>query len=258
MEDAWTYAAPPAGETRFRALEGRRLPAHRAPLRGLRPPLERPRLRPGGPLRRRLHRRHLPRRRHRGGLRAHHGAAAGALRQRRPGRARRGVRRRARAGAPTALDVGSGLCVFLHGLRRRTAGECTALDPDPRAAAHARETVGVAAVAGDFMEAGDLGALRPGVAQQGDRARRRPGGDARPRRRAPRPGRPRLRRGPRRPGRGGRGARPRGVLHRAPPRLQPRLARDGRRARRPVAGPDGAPARALGQVDDRRLPGWRP
>src|SRR5262249_32775159 len=28
---------------------------------------------------------------------------------------------------------------------------CTALDPDPRAVAHARETVGVTAVCGDFM-----------------------------------------------------------------------------------------------------------
>jgi SAM-dependent methyltransferase len=54
------------------------------------------------------------------------------------------------------LDVGSGLCVFLH--RMKEAGwMCTALDPDPRATAHARESVGVDAVCGNFMELTDLG-----------------------------------------------------------------------------------------------------
>lgn len=57
---------------------------------------------------------------------------------------------------PTVLDVGSGLCVFLH--RMKAAGwECTALDPDERAAKHARERVGVQAVCGNFMEARDIG-----------------------------------------------------------------------------------------------------
>jgi SAM-dependent methyltransferase len=57
---------------------------------------------------------------------------------------------------PSVLDVGSGLCVFLHGLK--AAGwRCTALDPDPRAAAHARDTVGVDAIAADFMAADGLG-----------------------------------------------------------------------------------------------------
>jgi SAM-dependent methyltransferase len=55
-----------------------------------------------------------------------------------------------------ALDVGSGLGVFPA--RMKEAGwSCTALDPDPRATAHARETVGVEAVEADFMAAGDLG-----------------------------------------------------------------------------------------------------
>jgi len=56
------------------------------------------------------------------------------------------------------LDVGSGLAVFPA--KMKEAGwQCTALDPDPRAAAHAREVVGVAAVAGDFMsiDPGTLG-----------------------------------------------------------------------------------------------------
>ena len=58
--------------------------------------------------------------------------------------------------APSVLDVGSGLCVFLH--RMKAAGwRATALDPDPRAAAHARETVGVDAVCGDFMTVERLG-----------------------------------------------------------------------------------------------------
>jgi len=56
----------------------------------------------------------------------------------------------------TILDVGSGLCVFLH--RMKAAGwVCTALDPDPRAAAHARDRVGVSAICGDFMELSELG-----------------------------------------------------------------------------------------------------
>jgi hypothetical protein len=51
---------------------------------------------------------------------------------------------------PKLLDIGSGLAVFPHGMK--AAGwDVTALDPDPRAAAHARDTVGVAAIAGDFM-----------------------------------------------------------------------------------------------------------
>lgn len=54
------------------------------------------------------------------------------------------------SGPRTILDVGSGLCVFLH--RMKGMGwRCTALDPDPRAVTHARERVGVAAVCGDFL-----------------------------------------------------------------------------------------------------------
>jgi SAM-dependent methyltransferase len=50
------------------------------------------------------------------------------------------------------LDVGSGLCVFLHGMK--AAGwRGTALDPDERAVAHAREVVGVDAICGDWMTA---------------------------------------------------------------------------------------------------------
>ena len=49
------------------------------------------------------------------------------------------------------LDVGSGLCVFLG--RMKTLGwNCTALDPDPRAASHAVNNVGVSAICGDFMK----------------------------------------------------------------------------------------------------------
>jgi SAM-dependent methyltransferase len=60
------------------------------------------------------------------------------------------------AAPPTILDVGSGLCVFLSGMRA-ASWACTALDPDPRAASHAREHVGVAAVCGDFMATEGLG-----------------------------------------------------------------------------------------------------
>jgi len=56
----------------------------------------------------------------------------------------------------SVLDVGSGLCVFLHGMK--AAGwRCTALDPDSRAVQHAREAVGVEAVEGDLMTARGLG-----------------------------------------------------------------------------------------------------
>ena len=56
----------------------------------------------------------------------------------------------------TVLDVGSGLCVFLH--RMKAFGwEGTALDPDPKAIAHARETVGVEALCGDFLSVEGLG-----------------------------------------------------------------------------------------------------
>lgn len=52
--------------------------------------------------------------------------------------------------SPKLLDVGSGLCVFPW--RMKQAGWLvTALDPDPRAAQHARDVVGVDGVSGDFM-----------------------------------------------------------------------------------------------------------
>lgn len=51
----------------------------------------------------------------------------------------------------SVLDIGSGLCVFLH--RMKEAGwDCTALDPDGRCAEHAQDVVGVKAVCGNFME----------------------------------------------------------------------------------------------------------
>jgi SAM-dependent methyltransferase len=52
--------------------------------------------------------------------------------------------------APTLLDVGAGLCVFPYRMKQAGWG-CTALDPDPRAAEHARAVVGVDAVVGDFL-----------------------------------------------------------------------------------------------------------
>jgi SAM-dependent methyltransferase len=59
-------------------------------------------------------------------------------------------------GARSVLDVGSGLCVFLHAMKR-VGWDCTALDPDSRAAAHARDVVGVRAACGDFESGTDLG-----------------------------------------------------------------------------------------------------
>lgn len=54
------------------------------------------------------------------------------------------------------LDVGSGLCVFLHRMKAH-GWRCTALDPDPRAVRHARERAGVESVCGDFLTAEGLG-----------------------------------------------------------------------------------------------------
>lgn len=53
---------------------------------------------------------------------------------------------------PRLLDVGSGLGVFPFRMKQ-SGWECTALDPDPRAAEHARCVVGVNAVCDDFLEA---------------------------------------------------------------------------------------------------------
>jgi SAM-dependent methyltransferase len=55
-----------------------------------------------------------------------------------------------------ALDIGSGLCVFLHRLAQH-GWQGTAVDPDARAVAHAREVVGVNAICGDFLALDDLG-----------------------------------------------------------------------------------------------------
>ncbi|MBI4677670.1 MAG: class I SAM-dependent methyltransferase [Elusimicrobia bacterium] len=65
---------------------------------------------------------------------------------------RRGGPRRHRC----ILDVGSGLCVFLRGMKK-AGWVCAALDPDPRAAKHARDVVGVKAVAADFMKVKPFG-----------------------------------------------------------------------------------------------------
>jgi hypothetical protein len=57
-------------------------------------------------------------------------------------------------GPPTLLDVGAGLGVFPHAMKRR-GWRCTALDPDARACAHARTVVGVEAIEADFMACED-------------------------------------------------------------------------------------------------------
>jgi SAM-dependent methyltransferase len=47
--------------------------------------------------------------------------------------------------SPSLLDIGSGLGVFAHAMKAR-GWRATALDPDPRAAAHARQAAGVEAI----------------------------------------------------------------------------------------------------------------
>jgi len=48
------------------------------------------------------------------------------------------------------LDIGSGLAVFPYAMKQH-GWKCTALDPDPRAAEHARATAGVESICADFM-----------------------------------------------------------------------------------------------------------
>ena len=59
------------------------------------------------------------------------------------------------AAGRSVLDVGSGLAVFPARMKEH-GWQVTALDPDPRAAGWARDTVGVAAVEGDFRSVTDL------------------------------------------------------------------------------------------------------
>lgn len=155
MEDAWTYAVAPAGETPFRALQGR--PYRRTVRRCAAcdhhtsdPGFDPAALYVGG---------YMDDTYREGGIAAAFARIAALPRERsdNAGRVSRVDAFMGREGErPSALDVGSGLCVFLHGLAAR-GWECTALDPDPAAVAHARETVGVAGVAADFMEADGLG-----------------------------------------------------------------------------------------------------
>ncbi len=53
------------------------------------------------------------------------------------------------ANGRTVLDVGSGLCVFLARMKQH-GWTCTALDPDARAATHAREVAGVEGLQGSL------------------------------------------------------------------------------------------------------------
>ncbi len=50
------------------------------------------------------------------------------------------------------LDIGSGLCVFLHKLKQKTGWECTALDPDPRQVAHAKAIEGIDAICASVFD----------------------------------------------------------------------------------------------------------
>lgn len=54
----------------------------------------------------------------------------------------------------TLLDIGSGLSVFPYAMKQ-AGWQCTALDPDQRAAEHARE-LGLTAICGDFLKSEPL------------------------------------------------------------------------------------------------------
>ncbi len=57
---------------------------------------------------------------------------------------------------PSVLDVGSGLCVFPAKMKE-FGWSSTALDPDKRAVAHARDHVGINAFHGDFLHIDGIG-----------------------------------------------------------------------------------------------------
>jgi len=50
------------------------------------------------------------------------------------------------------LDIGSGLGVFLGRIRQVTSWVCTAIEPDPRLAEHAKETLGIEAISEDYRK----------------------------------------------------------------------------------------------------------
>lgn len=54
------------------------------------------------------------------------------------------------------LDIGSGLGVFVHAMKRE-GWRCVAVDPDARAALHVARRVGVECIASDYMKADGLG-----------------------------------------------------------------------------------------------------
>lgn len=56
----------------------------------------------------------------------------------------------------TLLDVGAGLGVFPHAVKE-AGWQCTAIDPDQRAAEHIRNRVGVPAICSEFTQVGDIG-----------------------------------------------------------------------------------------------------
>lgn len=56
----------------------------------------------------------------------------------------------------SVLDVGSGLCVFLSKMKVYE-WNCTALDPDYRAAKHAETIVGINSICGDFLSSNNIG-----------------------------------------------------------------------------------------------------
>ena len=156
LEVAWTYDAPPEGETPFPFLEGRyRREVSSCTACGhlaLDPGVDLDELYGGGYVdatyggrMRETFERII-------GLPAPNSDNAGRVR-----RVVEFCAPRLPAGAPPrVLDIGSGLCVFGWALARE-GWDVLALDPDERAADHARQVAGVVAVHADFMTADDLG-----------------------------------------------------------------------------------------------------
>ncbi len=151
MSVAWTYTAPPEGETRFAALEG---VAYRREVRRCdacdhftsRPPLDPDDLYREG---------YVDATYGQGGIEASFRRIMELPPERSDNRQRvervlRFMDRRPDA-ERRALDIGSGLGVFPAALAGR-GWRCRAVDPDPRAAAHADGLEGVEGVCADVMD----------------------------------------------------------------------------------------------------------
>jgi SAM-dependent methyltransferase len=160
LVSAWTYDAPPEGETRFPFLDG----GYRREVSActacghlvLDPGVGLEELYDGGYVDATYGNTMRATFAHITALAPEHSDNAGRVRRVVNFSAAHLTRAAAENRSPRALDVGSGLCVFGWALAQE-GWDVLALDPDARAVEHARHIAGVIAVHGDFMRVEGLG-----------------------------------------------------------------------------------------------------